>query len=131
MHVNLGILGFDRGQHVAILEVGHLGIDAALHAYFGGAARDRLANLAEHDLIGMIVRIGFPALALEAAELASHETDVGEVDVAIDDVGDFVADVLGAREIRAFHDRAKIVAGRGVRGCVLPRESVPRARGCA
>ena len=62
----------------------------------------------------MIVRIGFPALALEAAELASDETDVGEVDVAIDDVGDFVADIFGAREIGAFHYRAQVVAGRGV-----------------
>ena len=66
-------------------------------------------------LIGMIVRVGFPALALEAAELASDEADIREVDVAIDDVGDFVADILGAREIGAFHDRAQIVAGRGVK----------------
>ena len=106
MHVNLGIFGFDRGQHVAILEVRHLGIDAALHAYFGGAARDRLPNFAEHDLIGMIVRVGLPALAFEAAELASDEADIREVDVAIDDVGDFVADILGARQIGAFHYRA-------------------------
>ncbi len=56
----------------------------------------------EHDLVGMVVGVGFPSLPLEAAELASDETDIGEVDVAIDDVGNFVADVFGAREVRAL-----------------------------
>ena len=96
--MNLRIAAFDRSEQVAILEVGHLGIDAALHANFGRAARDRVADLGEDGLVGMVVGVGFPSLALEAAELASDETDIGEVDVAIDDVGDFVADVFGARE---------------------------------
>src|ERR1700683_2642644 len=112
--VDFGILAFDRNQHVAILEGWHFGIDAALHAHFRGAARDRLADFREYDLVGMIVRVGLPALTLEAAELASHETNIGKVNVAIDDVGHFVTYVFGAREIGALHDRAKIVAGRGV-----------------
>jgi hypothetical protein len=62
----------------------------------------------------MIVGVGLPALTLEAAELASHETDIGEVDIAIDDVGDFVTDVLGAREVGASDGRAQVIAAGGV-----------------
>ena len=62
----------------------------------------------------MIVGVGLPALALEAAELASDEADVGEIDVAIDDVGDFIADVFGAGQIGALDRRAQVVAVGGV-----------------
>ena len=91
----------NRDQQIAILEGRHVGIDAALHADFGGSARDRIGDLRDDGVVGMVVGIGFPFLALEAAELAADEADIGEVDVAIDDVGDFLADVFGAREIGA------------------------------
>ena len=44
-------------------------------------------------------------------ELASDEADIGEVNVAIDDIGDFLADVFGAREVGRLDDGAQIVAG--------------------
>ena len=103
-----------RIEQVAILERGHVGVDAALHADLGRSARDRVGHFAHDRFVGMIVGVGLPALALEAAELASHETDIGEVDIAIDDVGDFVADVLGARDVGAFDCRAQVVAIGGV-----------------
>jgi len=78
----------------------------------------------------MIIGVGLPALALETTELASDEADVGEIDVAVDDVGDFVADVLGARQIGALDRGPQIVALGGCRAAVLLRPSVPGARGC-
>ncbi len=53
------------------------------------------------------------ALPLEGAELAADEADVGEVDVAVDDVGDVVADVLAR--------------GRGRRRAPARTRSLPRS----
>ena len=54
-----------------------------------------------HDVIeAAVVGILVVLMTREAAEAAAHVADVGEVDVAIDDVGDLVAHVLGTRQIR-------------------------------
>ena len=78
----------DRRGDVEVRRAGQLGIDAALHAHLGRAERDRLAgpvaDLVERQPVGVGV-----GLALgERAEPAAGVTDVGEVDVAVDDVGD-------------------------------------------
>jgi hypothetical protein len=112
--MDIGEAALDDVEQFAVLERRHLRVDPALHAHFRGAARDRVGHLGEDLMVGMIVGVGLPALPLEAAELASDKADVGEVDIAVDDVGDFVADVLRAREVRALHHRAQIVAFRGV-----------------
>src|SRR5262249_35821808 len=65
--------------------------------------------------IGVIVRIRLPALALESAELASDEADVGEVEIAIHHICDFIANIFRPREVGAFYRRAEIVALRGVK----------------
>ena len=62
-----------------------------------------LVDLAEHDVEAVGVGVRLPALALEGAELAVDEADVGEVDVAVDDVGDLVADVGGADRVGGAH----------------------------
>jgi hypothetical protein len=114
MDVDIGEMRLNRDQEIAILEGRHVGVDAALHADFGCSARDRIGDLRDDGVVGMVVGIGFPFLALEAAELAADETDIGEVNVAIDDVRDFLADVFGAREVGRLDDGAQIVAGRRI-----------------
>ena len=104
--MNLREAGLHRDEQVAILERRHIGVDAALHANLGGAARDGIGHFRENRLVGMVVGVGFPLLPLEAAKLASDETDIGEVDVPIDDVGHFVANIFGAREIGALDNCA-------------------------
>ncbi len=126
MDVNLGEARLNRDEQVAIFERGHLGIDPALHADFGSAARDRVGDFGEDGLVGMIVGVGLPLLALETAELASDETDIREIDIAIDDVGDFVANIFGASEVGALDERAQIVARRPYRAASLRRALVPR-----
>ena len=67
------------------------------------------------------VRVGLPALALEGAELAVHEADVGEVDVAVDDVGDVVADVRRRGRRRRRATSAMQVVAVDARGASRPR----------
>ena len=110
-----GKAGLHHVEQVAVLKRRHVGIDAALHADLGGAPGPRVSHFLEDGLVGMVIGVGLPALAFEAAELASDETDIGEIDVAIDDVGDFVADVFGARQVGAFDHRAQIGALAGVK----------------
>ena len=103
-----GKCAFDRDQQVTVLKGWHIGVDAALHADFRGAARDRVGHLGQNLLVGMIIGIGLPFLAFKAAELASDETNIREIDIPIDDVGYFVADVLGTGQVGAFDQRTQI-----------------------
>ena len=121
--MDIGEVRLNRDQQIAILEGRHIGIDAALHADFRRPARHGVGDLRQDGVVGMVVGVGFPFLALEAAELAADEADIGEVDVAIDDVGDFFADVLGAREVGGLDHGAQIVAGRRInRQALVGRE---------
>ena len=119
VHVDLGEARLDGDQHVPVGEGAHLGVDAALHAHFGRAAGDCLLDLAEHDVDAVGVGVVLPALALEGAELAVHEADVGEVDVAVDDVGDLVAHVRRPDRVRAAHQCHEVVALRAEEGLAL------------
>ena len=44
------------------------------------------------------VPVGFARAAAEGAELAADKTDIGEIDIAIDDVGDEIADQFAAKQ---------------------------------
>ncbi len=78
------------------VEVGRarqVGVDAALHADLGRAdaptaSSARVADLVERQRVG----VGVGAALRERAEPAAGVADVGEVDVAVDDVGHVVAD---------------------------------------
>ena len=56
-----GKCAFDRDQQIAVFEGRHVGIDAALHADFGSAARDRVRHLGENLLVRMVICVGLPA----------------------------------------------------------------------
>src|SRR5262249_34960297 len=89
------------------------GVDAALHAHLGGAAGDGVVDLAEDDVEAVGVGVRLPALALERAELAVDEAHVGEVDVAVHDVGDLVPHVGGADGIGGGGQSHQVGAGGG------------------
>jgi hypothetical protein len=63
--------------------------------------------------------------AAEGAEFASDETDVGEIDVAIHDVGDEIAGEFGAQQVGGGEQAEQVVA-LSVRERVglLPRDGV-------
>ena len=58
----------------------------------------------------MEVSVAFPRTAAEGAELASHETDVREIDVPVDDVGDDVADEFRTEHVGRDQQTEQVVA---------------------
>ena len=105
-----GIAGLDGDQQVAVAEGVHLRVDAALHADLGGAAVDGVLHLGEHVVGAVGARVVVLAMTREGAELAADEADVGEVDVAVDDVGDLGADVGGADVVGGADQRGEVGA---------------------
>ena len=83
-----------RGDQVEVGGAGELGVDAALHAHLGRAELPRLLGAVGDLLQRQGVRVGVGAPLGERAEPAADVADVGEVDVAVDDVGHLVADGL-------------------------------------
>ena len=67
-------------------------MDPALDAHFRRAPIPRFLRARGDLVVGQEVRIGVVAALREGAEAAPHVTDVREVDVAVDDVRDDVAD---------------------------------------
>ena len=90
---------------------------AALNADFGGAELPGFHRFLRHLIEGQEVSVRLARAAAEGAEFASHETDVGEIDVAVDDVGDEVADEFGAQQIGGDQQAEQVVAF-GVGECV-------------
>ena len=83
---------------------------SALNADFGGAELPGFDGLLR-DLIRLEeICVGLARAAAEGAELASHKTDVGEVDVAIHDVGDEVAAEFGAQQVGGGEQAEQVVA---------------------
>src|SRR5580658_3437087 len=74
-----------------------IGMNASLHTYLGCAGLPRLDRTVADLLEREGVRVGVGAALGERAEPAAGVADVGEVDVAGDDVGDVVADDLAAQ----------------------------------
>src|SRR5262245_46419561 len=60
----------------------------------------------------MKVGIFFARRAAKRAETTAYKTHIGEVDVAIDDVGDHIADALSSHTIRCEHQRFQLSPGR-------------------
>ena len=105
----------DRLAHgaadIEVMLAGVLGMDAALHADFGGAAVPRLAR-APHDLlrgevVGRAAQVGRELALGEGAEAAAEVADVGVVDVAHDGVGDRVAHHVLAQRIGRLRRRPR------------------------
>ncbi len=92
MQVDAGLPRLDLAREVEVGGAGKVGVDAALHADLGRPDVPRLLD-AVADLLhgeGEGVRVGAPLG--ECAEPAARVADVGEVDVAVDDIADPVAD---------------------------------------
>ena len=120
MHLRHGL--FHRAAQSQIGIAGIIGVDAALHANFGGAAVPGLVGAARDfgqvEIIGRAAQI-FMRLALgEGAEAAMVAADIGVVDVAGDDIADGVAvHLAGAarrrrRRLRRIRCRGRRRGGR-------------------
>ncbi len=83
---------------------------AALNADFGCAEFPGFHGFLRHLLEAEKVGVCLARAAAEGAELAAHKTNVGEIDVAIDDVGHEVADEFAAQSVGRDQQSEKVVA---------------------
>jgi len=111
MHAGNGVL--DSAKEVAVEKSVEVSRQSALNADFGGAAIPSLAGTAHYFFEREGVRVGGARAASEAAKTAADETNVSEIDVAIHDIGDGVADSLPTQAVRGGHECFKFCAFRG------------------
>src|SRR5712691_1491343 len=96
MYVNIRAPPLDFGSDFEIGCSWQVGMDAALHAHLGGAGVPGFGGAVADLLQRERVRVGVGAALRERAEPAAGVADVGEVDVAGDNVGDVVPPHLAA-----------------------------------
>jgi len=89
--VHAGDRLFYCAQNVAIVKRRQAVRQSALNANFSGADVPGFSCLLGDLLETEEVRIGFARAATESAEFAADKTDVGEIDVAVHDVGDDIS----------------------------------------
>ena len=98
-----GQLLLQRAHQVDVEPAVELGGKAGLDAHLGRAELPRFAGAA-HDLLGrQEVALFLAVVAAERAEGAVLDADVGEVDVAVHDVGDDVAGLPLAQLVGRGH----------------------------
>ncbi len=102
----------DLAGQVEVGGPGQVRVDAALHAYLGGAGRPRRLGPGTDLLLGERVGVGVAPPLRERAEPAPGVADVREVDVPIDDVGDVVADGVAPQVVRKPAELLERGAGR-------------------
>ena len=83
---------------------------AALNAHFGGAELRGLDGFLRDLIRFEEIGVRLARTAAEGAELASDETDVREVDVAIHDVGDEIAAKFGAQQVGGGEHAEQVIA---------------------
>src|SRR5450631_786964 len=94
MNVHAGNGSLHRPQDIAVIKRRQAAGKAALDTNFGGPQIPRLYGLFSNLLRIEKVRIGFARAATESAEFAPHKTNIREIDIAIDHVGDEIAHQL-------------------------------------
>ncbi len=88
--MDVGEFSLDGAGEVDVVVAVHLGGKAGLDAHLGGAQIPGLAGTADDFFDGEEVGLLLAMVAREGAEAAVLDADVGEVDVAVDDVGHHV-----------------------------------------
>ena len=89
----------DGAKKVAIIKTVEVSWEPALDADFGGSAIDGFADAAEDFVARERISIRGTGTAAKSAKAAADKADVGEIDVAIDDVGDGVTDGFAAETV--------------------------------
>ncbi len=100
MHVHFGNRVLDGAQQVAVEKSIEIFRQPALNAHFRRAALPSLPRPSYHFLGGMRIRICSARPSCKPAETAAHETNIGEVQIAIHHVRDDVAHGLAPQVIR-------------------------------
>jgi len=83
---------------------------STLNADLGGAELPGLDGFLRDLLRFQEICVGLAWATAEGAELASHETNVGEIDVAIHHVGDKISGKFGAQQVGGGEQAEQVVA---------------------
>ena len=116
MYVKIWAPPLDFGSDFEICCSRQVGMDAALHAHLGGAGVPGFGGAVADLLQRQRVRVGVGPALRERAEPAAGVADVGEVDVAGDDVGHVVALHLAAQRVGQAGQRLELGSVRGQQG---------------
>ena len=106
-----------RAHQIDVVPAVHTGGQAGLHAHLGRAQLPGFAGPAHHLFHGQKVALPGAVTAGKGAEPATLHAHVGEVDVAVDHVGDALADRLAPQVIRGGHQGHQL----GAPGLEQPR----------
>src|SRR5580692_7087308 len=110
MDVHLRYSLLHRTQNVAIVELGKIPGEPALNTDLSGPKFPGLDGFLSHFVEGEEVRVGFARSAAKGAELASDETDIREIDVAVYDVGDDIAREFGSKHVSRDQKAEQVVS---------------------
>src|SRR3954470_8809205 len=94
---------FDLARQVDVKVTVHVGWQTGLHTDFGSSQVNRFGRPPDDLVKGKKVSLFISVRAAEGAKSAVFDAYIGEVDVAIDDVGHDVAD-LPAPQLVSRHD---------------------------
>ena len=108
MHMKFRQAGFDGAKEFDVVVSVQIFRETALNAHFGGAAIDGLERFGQQRIGGMKISIRRIGRAAEPAKSAAHDTDVGEIQISVHHVGDFVADHAPAQFVGDFYQRQEV-----------------------
>ena len=111
VQVHLGQGGLDGAAEIDVVAAVELRGQAGLDADLGRAELPRLDGAANHLVHREEVALLLAMVAAERAEAAMLDADVGEVDVAVHDVGDHVARLAAAHLVRDEGDGLEVAPG--------------------
>ena len=83
---------------------------SALDADFSRAQRPCFDRFLRHGLEAVKVAVRFARAAAESAKLAADKANVGEIHIAIDHVGDEIADQIAAQHVGCDQQGEQIIA---------------------
>src|SRR5207237_6761590 len=110
MNVHGGDGVLHGSQNVAIVKRRKLMRQPALDAHFRCPQLPSLDCLLGELLEAEEVRVGFARTAAEGTEFATHETNISEIDITIDDIGDKVSDQVPTQCVGGDEKAEQIVA---------------------
>jgi hypothetical protein len=110
MDVHAGSDALHGAENVAIVIRRQTVWQAALDADFGSADLRGLQGLLRDIFRFEEVGVGFAWAAAEGTKLASHEANISEVDIAVNDVSDEIAAEFGAQQVRGRQQAEQVVA---------------------
>src|SRR5207245_7961010 len=111
MHSGNGVL--DSAQEIAIEKSVKVTRQAALNANFRCATTPGLAGTSHNYFERERAGVRRSGATSKSTETAAHETDIGEVNVAVDDVGDRLSHGFVPQMIRNGHQRVQSRTFRG------------------